>query len=85
MLPAQRALISVYDKRGLDDFARGLSELGIEILSTGGTRKALEAAGVPVTPVSEVTGHPEMLDGRVKTLHPKIHGGILADRSPAGT
>ncbi len=83
MLPAQRALISVYDKHGLDDFARGLSEMGIGILSTGGTREYLETAGVPVTGVSEYTGHPELLGGRVKTLHPKIHGGILADRSQA--
>jgi phosphoribosylaminoimidazolecarboxamide formyltransferase/IMP cyclohydrolase len=76
----QRALISVSDKRGVVEFARGLSELGVEILSTGGTARALEAAGVPVTPVERVTGFPEMMDGRVKTLHPAIHGGILADR-----
>ncbi|MEM7352187.1 MAG: bifunctional phosphoribosylaminoimidazolecarboxamide formyltransferase/IMP cyclohydrolase [Acidobacteriota bacterium] len=84
MLPAQRALISVFDKRGLVDFANGLSAMGIEILSTGGTRKALEEAGIPVTPVSQATGHPEILGGRVKTLHPQIHGGILADRARAG-
>ena len=83
MLPIQRALISAYDKSGLEPFARRLSELGIEILSTGGTRKTLEAAGIPVVPVSDVTGHPEILGGRVKTLHPRIHGGILADRSRA--
>ncbi len=83
MLPAQRALISVFDKRGLTDFARGLTGLGIEILSTGGTRKALEEAGIPVTPVSQITGHPELLGGRVKTLHPEIHAGILADRARA--
>ncbi len=83
MLPAQRALISVYDKRGLEEFARSLSEMGIEILSTGGTRRHLEAAGVPVTPVSEAADFPEILGGRVKTLHPRIHGGILADRSQA--
>ena len=83
MLPIQRALVSVSDKTGLDDFARALQAMGIEILSTGGTYKALEAAGVEVTAVSEVTGHPEILDGRVKTLHPAIHGGILADRSRA--
>jgi phosphoribosylaminoimidazolecarboxamide formyltransferase/IMP cyclohydrolase len=76
----KRALISVSDKTGLSDFARGLTELGIEIVSSGGTAKALKADGVPVTPVSEVTGAPEMLNGRVKTLHPRIHGGILADR-----
>ncbi len=84
MLPAQRALISVFDKRGVEDFARALSEMGIEILSTGGTRKVLEEAGIPVTPVSQITGRPELLGGRVKTLHPEIHGGILADRARAG-
>lgn len=83
MLPAQRALISVYDKRGLEDFAKGLAALGVEILSTGGTQRFLEEAGVPVTPVSQVTDFPEILGGRVKTLHPRIHGGILADRSRA--
>ncbi len=83
MLPAQRALISVFDKRGLEDFARALSEMGIEILSTGGTRKVLEETGIPVTPVSQITGRPELLGGRVKTLHPEIHAGILADRSRA--
>ncbi len=83
MLQAQRALISVYDKRGLEDFARGLHEMGIEILSTGGTRKAIEAAGIPVIPVSQITGRSELLGGRVKTLHPEIHAGILADRARA--
>jgi phosphoribosylaminoimidazolecarboxamide formyltransferase/IMP cyclohydrolase len=76
----KRALVSVSDKTGLVEFAKGLSELGIEILSTGGTASALEKAGVPVVGVSEVTKFPEMLDGRVKTLHPAIHGGILAMR-----
>jgi len=75
----RRALISVSDKRGVAAFARKLSGLGFEILSTGGTQKTLEEARVPVVPVSEVTGAPEMLGGRVKTLHPRIHGGILAD------
>ena len=84
MLPARRALISVFDKRGIEDFARALSTMGIEILSTGGTRRVLEEAGIPVTPVSEITGHPELLGGRVKTLHPEIHAGILADRARAG-
>ncbi|MEM6793280.1 MAG: bifunctional phosphoribosylaminoimidazolecarboxamide formyltransferase/IMP cyclohydrolase [Acidobacteriota bacterium] len=84
MLPVQRALLSVYDKAGLQDFASALAKMGVEILSTGGTRKALEDAGIPVTPVSEVTEHPEILGGRVKTLHPRIHGGILADRRRAG-
>ncbi len=75
-----RALISVSDKRGLLEFARGLVAMGWEILSTGGTAHALEEAGIPVTPVERVTGFPEMLDGRVKTLHPAIHGGVLARR-----
>jgi phosphoribosylaminoimidazolecarboxamide formyltransferase/IMP cyclohydrolase len=75
----RRALVSVSDKTGIEDFARRLSELGFEIISTGGTAKALTDAGVSVVPVSEVTGAPEILGGRVKTLHPKIHGGILAD------
>ncbi|HVS13087.1 MAG TPA: bifunctional phosphoribosylaminoimidazolecarboxamide formyltransferase/IMP cyclohydrolase [Thermoanaerobaculia bacterium] len=80
MLPARRALLSVSDKRGLADFARGLDRLGIEIVSTGGTHQHLQEAGVPVIPVDQVTGFPEILDGRVKTLHPAIHGGIVADR-----
>jgi phosphoribosylaminoimidazolecarboxamide formyltransferase/IMP cyclohydrolase len=75
----RRALVSVSDKRGVEDFARRLSGMGFEIISTGGTAKALTEAGVEVVPVSEVTGAPEILGGRVKTLHPKIHGGILAD------
>src|ERR671932_69606 len=75
----RRAIISVSDKKGIETFARKLSRLGFEIISTGGTAKALEEARVPVVPVSEVTGAPEMLGGRVKTLHPRIHGGILAD------
>ena len=83
MLPVQRALISVYDKQGLVPFAQALEAIGVEILSTGGTRRHLEEAGVAVTPVSDVTGFPEILDGRVKTLHPAIHGGILADRNRA--
>ncbi len=73
-----RALISVSDKRGSIEFARGLTELGWEIVSTGGTAAALKKAGVPVTPVDQVTGFPEILDGRVKTLHPAIHAGLLA-------
>jgi phosphoribosylaminoimidazolecarboxamide formyltransferase / IMP cyclohydrolase len=75
----RRALVSVSDKKGVEDFALGLSELGFEIISTGGTARSLTEAGVKVVPVSEVTGAPEILGGRVKTLHPKIHGGILAD------
>lgn len=73
----QRALLSVSDKSGLVDFAAGLAELGVELLSTGGTAKALKAAGLRVKDVSEFTGFPEMLDGRVKTLHPKVHAGLL--------
>ena len=76
----QRALISVSDKTGLEDFARALSERGIALLSTGGTFRALQAAGIAVTEVSDYTGFPEMMDGRVKTLHPKVHGGILGRR-----
>jgi phosphoribosylaminoimidazolecarboxamide formyltransferase / IMP cyclohydrolase len=75
-----RALLSVYDKTGLVEFARGLSRLGWELVSSGGTASALAEAGIACTPVEEVTGSPEMLGGRVKTLHPAIHGGILADR-----
>lgn len=78
---ASRALLSVSDKSGLIEFARGLSELGYELLSTGGTAAALREAGLAVSDVSEVTGFPECLDGRVKTLHPRIHAGILAERN----
>jgi len=78
-----RALISVSDKSGVVEFARALAAEGIELISTGGTRKALADAGLPVLEVSEVTGFPEMMDGRVKTLHPKIHGGLLAIRDNA--
>ena len=75
-----RALLSVSDKSGLVAFARGLADRGFELVSTGGTARALESAGLPVIPISDVTGFPEMMDGRVKTLHPKVHGGILARR-----
>ena len=75
----RRALVSVYDKSGLVDFARGLRELGYELVSSGGTAADLAAAGLDVTTVESVTEAPEMLDGRVKTLHPKVHGGLLAD------
>jgi phosphoribosylaminoimidazolecarboxamide formyltransferase / IMP cyclohydrolase len=75
-----RALISVSDKTGVVEFARALSELNIEIISTGGTFKTLKEAGIPVTPIDRITGFPECLDGRVKTLHPAVHGGILARR-----
>jgi phosphoribosylaminoimidazolecarboxamide formyltransferase/IMP cyclohydrolase len=76
----RRALLSVHDKTGLAEFAKGLHELGFELVSSGGTAQAIADAGVPVTPVAEITGVPEMLDHRVVTLHPKVHGGILADR-----
>src|SRR5476649_1919950 len=75
-----RALISVSDKSGLVDFARALVENKIALVSTGGTKKALAEAGLKVADISEFTGFPEMMDGRVKTLHPKVHGGILAVR-----
>lgn len=77
---AKRALVSVSDKTGLTDFVKKLVAAGIEIISTGGTKKAIEAAGISVKSVSEITGFPEILDGRVKTLHPAIHGGLLAVR-----
>lgn len=76
----KRALISVSDKTGIVEFARKLQAAGVEIISTGGTMKALKDAGIPVTYVSDVTGFPEIMDGRVKTLNPYIHGGILAIR-----
>jgi phosphoribosylaminoimidazolecarboxamide formyltransferase / IMP cyclohydrolase len=76
----KRALVSVSDKTGLEPFVRGLAELGVEVVSTGGTARYLRDAGLPITGVSEVTSFPEIMDGRVKTLHPAIHGGILADR-----
>ena len=78
-----RALISVSDKTGLVDFVTGLRQLNVEVLSTGGTAKLLADAGIPVVAVSDHTGSPEILDGRVKTLHPKIHGGILGRRDDA--
>ena len=77
---ATRALLAVSDKAGIVDFARALSGYGIELVSTGGTRKVLTEAGLTVREVAELTGFPEMMDGRVKTLHPKIHGGVLAIR-----
>src|SRR5262249_47561720 len=78
--PCRRALISVHDKTGLVDFAKALAARGVEILSTGGTAKALRAAGIAVKDVSEETGFPEMMDGRGKTLHPRIHGALLGLR-----
>jgi phosphoribosylaminoimidazolecarboxamide formyltransferase / IMP cyclohydrolase len=78
-IPIRRALISVYDKTGLEELASGLYAAGVEIVSTGSTAARIGAAGVPVTPVEELTGFPECLDGRVKTLHPRVHAGLLAD------
>lgn len=79
----RRALISVSDKTGVIEFAQGLVAQGIEIISTGGTKKTLDEAGVSTISIDEVTGFPEMMDGRVKTLHPKIHGGLLGRRDLA--
>jgi phosphoribosylaminoimidazolecarboxamide formyltransferase/IMP cyclohydrolase len=81
LYPVRRALLSVFDKTGVVEFAKDLSERGVEILSTGGTARALKDAGIPVADVSEITGFPEILGGRVKTLHPGIHGGVLARRT----
>jgi phosphoribosylaminoimidazolecarboxamide formyltransferase / IMP cyclohydrolase len=81
--PIRRALISVYDKSGLADLARGLHEAGVDIVSTGSTAKTIADSGIPVTPVEDVTGFPEVLDGRVKTLHPHVHAGLLADQRKA--
>jgi len=80
MKKVERALISLTDKSGIEDFAKALTDLGVEILSTGGTAKKMRDGGIEVTDVSEFTGFPEMLDGRVKTLHPMVHGGILNQR-----
>ena len=78
-----RAIISVFDKTGVVELAKEISAMGVEILSTGGTARAMKEAGIAVKDVSEHTGFPEMMDGRVKTLHPKVHGGLLARRSNA--
>lgn len=83
MAKIQRALISVTDKTGVTEFGKALAGFGVEILSTGGTAKALAQAGINIKEVADFTGFPEMLDGRVKTLHPKVHGGILAIRTRA--
>ena len=83
-LPVTRALVSVWDKTGLEPLCRSLADLGVEIVSSGGTARSLKDAGIPVIPVSEVTGFPEILDGRVKTLNPRIHGGILARKDVPG-
>ncbi|HET7871502.1 MAG TPA: bifunctional phosphoribosylaminoimidazolecarboxamide formyltransferase/IMP cyclohydrolase, partial [Terriglobales bacterium] len=81
MAKIQRAILSVTDKTGLVEFARQLAGQGVELVSTGGTARLLRDGGVPVKDISELTGFPEMLDGRVKTLHPRVHGGILHMRS----
>lgn len=78
LVKIRRALVSVSDKTGVVDFARALSQMGVTVISTGGTARALSEAGLKVMPIEDVTGFPEMMDGRVKTLHPKVHGGILA-------
>jgi len=83
-LPIRRAILSVTDKSGLADFASFLTARNVELISTGGTHKKLVAAGLKVTSVSDVTGFPEILGGRVKTLHPRVHAGILADKDNAG-
>ena len=84
MSKIRRAILSVTDKSGLVDFARKLGALGVELVSTGGTAKLLRESGIAVKDISELTGFPEMLDGRVKTLHPKVHGGILYRREDSG-
>jgi phosphoribosylaminoimidazolecarboxamide formyltransferase/IMP cyclohydrolase len=81
VIQVQRALISVSNKQGLVEFAQFLSKKGVEILSTGGTYDLLKKEGIPAIPVEDYTGFPEILDGRLKTLHPKIHGGLLGDRT----
>lgn len=80
-IPVKRVLISVSDKNGIEDFAKALSAAGVELVSTGGTAALLRKAGIAVRDISDITGFPEIMDGRVKTLHPKVHGGILADRA----
>ncbi|HEY1116503.1 MAG TPA: bifunctional phosphoribosylaminoimidazolecarboxamide formyltransferase/IMP cyclohydrolase [Acidimicrobiales bacterium] len=79
-IPLQRALVSVYDKTGLEELVRGLHQAGVELVSTGGSAALIDGLGIPVTKVEDLTGFPECLDGRVKTLHPRVHAGILADR-----
>src|ERR1700712_293117 len=79
-VPVRRALLGVYDKTGVEELAAGLAAAGVELVSTGATARRIAEAGIPVTPVEQVTGFPECLDGRVKTLHPAVHAGILADR-----
>ena len=80
LVTVKRALVSVSDKSGVVEFCRELAAMGVEIVSTGGTARALAEAGVPCAPIDDLTGFPEMMDGRVKTLHPRVHGGLLARR-----
>ncbi|HZY67189.1 MAG TPA: bifunctional phosphoribosylaminoimidazolecarboxamide formyltransferase/IMP cyclohydrolase [Devosia sp.] len=84
IVPIQRALLSVFDKTGMEDFAKELARLGVELVSTGGTSKLIAGTGAAVRDISDLTGFPEMMDGRVKTLHPKVHGGLLAVRDNPG-
>ena len=77
--PVRRALVSVYDKSGLEDLVRGLADAGVELVSTGGSAALIAGLGLPVTKVEDLTGFPECLEGRVKTLHPRVHAGLLAD------
>src|SRR3982751_592863 len=77
IVPIKRALLSVFDKTGMEDFAKELARLGVELVSTGGTAKLIAGTGAAVRDISDLTGFPEMMDGRVKTLHPKVHGGLL--------
>ncbi|MGN6752522.1 MAG: bifunctional phosphoribosylaminoimidazolecarboxamide formyltransferase/IMP cyclohydrolase, partial [Intrasporangium sp.] len=79
-IPIKRALVSVYDKSGLEELVQGLHDAGVELVSTGGSAALIAGLGLPVTKVEDLTGFPECLDGRVKTLHPRVHAGILADR-----
>jgi len=84
IIPVKRALLSVFDKTGMAEFAKALAGLGVDLVSTGGTSKLIAGTGAPVRDISDLTGFPEMMDGRVKTLHPKVHGGLLAVRDDAG-
>ena len=83
VVPIKRALLSVFDKTGMEDFAKELARLGAELVSTGGTAKLIAGTGAAVRDIADLTGFPEMMDGRVKTLHPKVHGGLLAVRDNA--
>src|SRR5258708_1701563 len=80
VIPIKRALISVFDKSGVEDFAKALAQLGVELVSTGGTARLIASTGAAVRDISDLTGFPERMEGRVKTVHPKVHGGLLAVR-----